>query len=261
LNKIRRYLFIFIATTIATSSALAQERVFVFAPPDSLSYARGVFTSHARLADGQVGLVDTVKSFYQDQYIKSPIGYDLRSVPDSIVATRDGKPLDSPIADAMSRTPYTLVLDDDGHALSAQGFDKLIDNLEVEDSTLLAEIRANTNDRAMSAKMATEWNSVIDPLVGQKVSIGAISHIQETFRYGAMTTLEFFTSVEVSDTFMVDGALCARVFLHSDSDLSRLAERRNISTEEMMKSFGVTAEELPQGTTAAASMRVGRISQ
>lgn len=245
-------------TLVALSGTLlAEDQLFTFAPQDSLSFEQQVYTQHIRSADDQRGLVDSTKAFYQRQFVRSPIGYDLVTVPDSIITNRNGDPIDSPISRAMAKTSFRMVLDDEGHCLSIEGYEKLEANMIVDDSSLVKTLKQNLNPRAMAMKEAGEWNSIIDPIVGVKLEVGLLAHLQETFQIGASSSIDLFTLIECVDTFQVDGALCARIYIHSDSDFSRLAERRKVTPEQLLADFAL--ETMPAKPVGSGAMRVLQI--
>ena len=147
-----------------------------------------------------------------------------------------------------------MVLDDDGHCLSIEGYDKLEKNLTVDDSSLVEKLKQNLNPRAMALKEAGEWNSIIDPIVGVKLEVGILMYVLEAFQIGAANSVDLFTLIECTDTFQVDGALCARIYIHSDSDFSRLAQRRKVTSEQLQADF--TLEQMPVTPKGTGAMRV-----
>lgn len=253
--RIKNCLALAITVLLVLAATLsAGEQIFTFAPSDSFSFEQHVYTEHVRSADNQQGLVDSIKAFYQKQFVRSPIGYDLVTVPDSIITNRNGKPIDSPISRAMAKTTSRMVLDDDGHCLSIEGYDKLEDNLSVDDSSLIVTIKQNLNPQAMGMKEAGEWNSLIDPLVGVKLALGDLMYVKEAFRVGAASSIDLYTLIECVDTFRVDSVLCARVYIHSDSDFLRLATRRKVTSEQLLADF--TLDTMPVTPVGTRAMRV-----
>jgi hypothetical protein len=240
--------------TLAVGNLMAADIHFTFAPDDSMIVHESIFTEHIRTADGVQGLVDSTKAYYHRQFVASPVGFDLISIPDSVISSRDGKPLDNPISDAVARTTLRLILDDDGHCMSIEGLDQLEKNLIIDDTSLAATMRKNLNPRGMGMKEAGEWNAIIDPLVNVKLELGDLMYAEEEFQVGAAASLKLYTITECVDTFRVGGALCARIFMHSDSDFLRLAQRRNKSTDDLLKDFGY--DKKPSVPTQASVMRV-----
>ena len=253
---ITRKCFVLIITILIVMAGIASasEQIFTFAPPVSKSFEQHVYTIHARFADDQKGLTDSTKAFYHMEYVPSPIGFDLVSVPDSIMTIRNGQPIDNPISAAMAKTTSRMVLDDTGHCLSIEGYDKLTGNLVVDDSSLYEEIVQNLNPEAIAVKESGEWNSLIDPLVGVSAEIGNIANLQGSFRVGINRSIELFTQIECVDTFRVDGIFCARVYFHSDSDFERLAERRKVIPEKLKADFDY--DELPAKSDQVDAMRI-----
>jgi len=218
---------------LIAGSAVAEPVHFTFDPADSLTCTGITVTARTRFVDSDQGPIDSIRIYNQMLYTHTDSGYEVLSSPDSITITRNGVRIADLVTSVLGHTPITYVLDSTGQAKSVRGYEKVLDEVLSENSQLSDNMRRALNVDMLSAGALTEWDSRVGSMIGMELRLGETAHSIEEHVTPDGRSMPFYQIMQITDTFKVDGQLCARMFRLADTDFDRLANNLKMTSDSL----------------------------
>jgi hypothetical protein len=213
---------------------------FTFNPPDSMSFYSTTVSTRYRVTNGETGPVDTTEVASDHILRKVDSGWTLSTLPESVASSRSGEDADNPIMEAVGMSTVTLHLNAAGEALSADGFDGLLDRIDsLADSATAAAARRALDPQQLAASQVTEWNSRIMLLTQLSMDVGDISYEQAVHELPRIGRLQFFTATEFVDTSRINGRLAGEVRITSHSDPEGFGSLVGLTLKEVQNEFNI----------------------
>ncbi len=196
---------------------------FTFQPPDSLVFVGQILSERIRSFQGTTA-VDTTRIFNRHTLSQVGSGYELTTITDSTLMSRDGNTVEDPFAGLFNRITVVHVIDSLGRAVEIRGYDSLFQMIDAQfEPEMAAGLRQVINPEMLSAGEMDEWNSSVGELIGVELEPGQpiLSSDEITLPSGAVLTL--FKAMELVDTATLDSVPCARVRIVVHSNPGELA--------------------------------------
>lgn len=213
---------------------------FTFHPPDSMEFSSSTTSIRYRTTNGETGPVDTTEVVSDHILTKVDSGWTLSTLPESVASSRSGEEADNPIMEAVGMSTVTLHLDPGGRAVSAEGFDGLLDRIDsLADSATAAAARRALDPQELAASQVTEWNSRIVLLTQLSMDVGDVSYEQAVHELPRIGRLQFFTATEFVDTSRIDGRLAGEVKITSHSDPAGFGDLVGLTLKEVQVEFNI----------------------
>jgi hypothetical protein len=216
---------------------------FTFNPADSLDYTGVTVTARSGFVDSTRLPVDTIRTINHILFTREGNSFHVLSSPESIVVSRNGKVVNDPVTSVLAHTPITYTIDSTGQAVSVKGYSGVAGEVTAGMGQAPEDVKQALSEEMLNAGALTDWDSRIGSVAGLPVVIGNIAFTHDTQVMGNGTHLPVYNVTRVTDTFRVDGKLCARVYRYTDSDLSKLAKKVGTTDEELKKDMKLSAEE------------------
>lgn len=235
-------------------SAVAEPIHFTFNPSDSLSCTGVTVTARTRFVDGTQGPIDSIRVYNQLTFTRADSGYEVLSSPDSITITRNGVRIADLVTGILGRTPITYILDSTGQAKAVRGFERVLDEVSRENGQLSDNMRRALNADMLGAGALTEWDSRVGSMIGMELRVGETAHSIEEHVTPDGRSLPFYQIMQITDTFQVDGQLCARMFRLADTDFGRLANKLKMTTDSLKHIMNIPSDKkiAPPDDTASS---------
>lgn len=239
-----RYSFLLtVLLLILTATAAVARIVFVFNPPD-IRYSTETTRSQYRIIDSRrSGAVETTVA--ADHELKATtLGYTVSSTPTVFMARQNGELVDNAPAEVLGTVPYVLVLDGDGVALEAKGFERLPMMVDSAlDSTIAAAVMQRVDPKQMAMFPVSEWNGRNGFRSTSEGEVGEMIYDQSDYELPGGPSMEYFTAKQIVDTLRIDGQLCARLVITADSNPDSLAGTLGLSIDKVKAAFALTDDQ------------------
>jgi hypothetical protein len=229
--------------TVLFTQADAATLKFTFNPADSLDYTGVTVTARASFVDSTQGPMDTIRTTSHLLFTREGSTFHVLSSPESIVVSRNGKIVNDPVTAVLAHTPITYTIDSTGQAVSVTGYGGVVGEVTAGMAQAPEDVKRALSEEMLNAGALTDWDARVGSLVGLPVTLGDISFTHDTQIMGNGARLAVYTVARVTDTFRVDGKLCARVYRYSDTDIARLAKTIDVTEEALQKEMKLSPEE------------------
>lgn len=158
----------------AHSADIAETVTFRFSPPDGISYVETVVLTRTLEAGAAPQQTDLQKGEARVRYDKTADGWTVTGTPISMSMESDGKPIQSPVIDALQGVVAVYRLDPQGNLLSVQGYEGLAEKVSKGLSPEEAQALAKSLDpESVLAREKAEWKSRIGDYSGKTFEIGS----------------------------------------------------------------------------------------
>lgn len=162
------------AAQSAESAETAETVTFRFSPPDGISYVETVVLTRTLEAGAAPSRTDLRKGQARVRYDKTADGWTVTGTPISMSLETDGKPIQSPLLEALKGVVATYRLDSQGNLLSVHGYEGLLEKvskgLPPEEAQALAKA---FDPESILAREKAEWSSRIGNFIGKTFEIGS----------------------------------------------------------------------------------------
>ena len=220
--------------TILNSNALADD-TFRFNPPDGTTFAQTVKTSKSSSMGPMMGRSEDGELVTKYTITKTAEGYRMVGRQVSHTMTRDGNKTSNPVVDILKEVVITTNLDNDGRAVSVEGYDKFIqkmnENLPPEALQMAASM---FNEEAMAKKAIAEWNGRIGDLAGRSCKVGETWTSTDEYEMPGGSPMKFYTAFKIMEKVNRNGHDCVRIEFFYNSDPAALTEFIDLTVGEIM---------------------------
>jgi hypothetical protein len=226
--------------SLAMTGVVYADNLLQFNPPESLQVKA---TSHTVRVESRNGskVVDTTDSESEGHIVKTSSGWTLTNKVASVHLAPGTDQLKKTLIDLLIGTETSLYINPQGKALSASGYDELLARLDSGVQTpIKSAIRQVFTPKALAARDLNDWNIRVEGLVGRPLKIGRIETRQSDGPSDGGPKFSLLSATVFEDTIRLDGALCLKVGIFSDTDPARLAEALHKSVPEVMALFQLT---------------------
>ena len=233
-----KVILLFFSLTVAGS--VYADNILQFNPPESLSVKA---TSHTVRVESRNGLkvTDTTDSEADGHIVKTASGWTLTSRVKSVHLAPGADQLKKTLTDLLIGTETSLYINRQGKALNASGYDAMLARLDSGIQTpIKSAIRQVFTPKALAARDLTDWNLRVGDLVGRPLKIGRIETRKADGPTDGGPKFSLLSATVIEDTVRLDGALCLKVGIFSDTDPARLAVELHKSVPELIALFQLT---------------------
>lgn len=213
---------------------------FTYQPPDSLSFEGRIVSERIRSYGGQTA-VDTTRVFNRHTLSHVGSGYELTTITDSTVMSRDGVPLGDPFAGLFNKITVVHEIDSTGRAVDVRGYDSLFQLIDEQfDPQAAAGLRQAINPEMLRSGELDEWNSSVGEIAGLELTAGQPVLESDEIMLPSGGPMSLFKAVELIDTTTLDSVACARVRIVVHSNPGDLAVILGESKESMYEQYELT---------------------
>ncbi len=229
LKKISPVIVFSLCFCVSTVAAQAAEKVsFSFNPEDGITFFQILTTTRERDTGGAGRQVDEAVSKTKITMNRTDTGWDVVTEPVSTVMKRDGREIENPFVDVLSKLTVTYKLDPEGHILDIEGYEAVVDALKSQFPPPLGQQFAKTmNSGILKEKATSEWNSSVGDFVGKTVQIGDIWSAAVPYTLPDGSVLEYNVMTKFQALEPCAQTQCVRieqVSANEDADLSFVNE-------------------------------------
>ena len=224
------------------SNAVAEPIRFTFNPADSLTCTGRIVTVRTSLVDDIQGPTDTITIANHLLFTRTGTGYELLSTPDSITVTRDGQRLDDPVTSVLAHTPITYVLDSNGQAVTVRGFENVLAEVSADGKQLPENLQKALDVSMLNAGALTEWDTRVGSMVGMELRVGKTAHSVKEHVLPDGRRFPLYQVMKITDTFQVNGHLCARLYRIADTDIARMADKLSMTLDSLKRIMKVPSD-------------------
>jgi len=218
----------FIGLLSVTSPAAVPAKILAFNPPDSVAFVARTVTSRTRSADTLAPLVDSTFITTNYSLTRSANGFLMTGTQVSTDYTRNGQKVENDISRLSSNITVTTELSRTGVATAVRGYEVLFARIDsLPDRKTADALKQVFSPQALASKEVNEWNSKMSHVIDKALKLGIDKHDTTSMSVGDGRTLRFYSVAEFADTLRVDGQLCLRVRIASDTDPAQLAYNLN----------------------------------
>ncbi len=218
----------FVGLLSATVTAAVPTKILSFNPPDSVSFVARAVTARTRLVDTLPPVVDS--TFITTDYVirRTTDGFVVTGSQISTEYTRNGQKLENDISRLSSNITITTELTRSGVATAVRGYEVLFARIDsLPDKTTADALKQVFSPTALASKDVNEWNGKMSHVVDKAFKLGIDKHDTTSMSVGNGGSLRFYSVSEFTDTLRIDGQLCVRVRIASDTDPVQLAKNLN----------------------------------
>ncbi|MCP4569703.1 MAG: hypothetical protein GY841_19155, partial [FCB group bacterium] len=182
--------------------------------------------------------VDTTRVFNRHTLSKVGDRYEMTTVTDSTVMSRDGARLADPFAGLFNQVTVVHVIDTLGRAVEVRGYDSLFKMIDDRfEPQMAAGLRSVIDPEMLTAGELDEWNSSLGELVDLELSAGEPVLTSDAITLPSGINVRLFQAVELIDTATLEGVPCARVQVVVHSNPAELAAMIGQSNESVVGYF------------------------
>lgn len=203
---------------VARSAESAETVTFRFAPPDGITYLESVVLTRTLEVQGAAQRTDLQKGQARVRIDRTPDGWTVTGTPVSMSVETDGKPVESPLLDAMKEVVAVYRLDPQGSFLSVQGYEGLLD--KVAKSLPAEEVKALEkvlDPASLAAREKTEWSARIGDFAGRTFALGSSWDSEAPFALPSGGEVRLRTRTELAERTRCGGGDCVRLRFRYDS--------------------------------------------
>lgn len=158
----------------AETAKTAETVTFRFSPPDGITYVESVLLARVLEAQDAPRQTELQRGDARVRYDKTANGWTVTGTPISMSIEKDGKPIESPILEALKGAVAIYRLDLQGNLLSVQGYEGLAEKVSKGLSPEEAQALAKTLDpESILEREKAEWKSRIGDYTGKTFEIGS----------------------------------------------------------------------------------------
>ena len=212
-----------------------------FQPPDSLTYHGSVVSERILIRDAD-STTDSTIMFSSHVIVQDGNQWLLTSTTDSIRVLRDGVEKSDPLTALYPGIDFVLTIDSAGEGIDLTGFEEV---LRRADSALepgvAQQLRRTLRPDLMERRELNEWNGRVARFANQEVAVGEIQYDTSSLAMPNGESLTYYRAAKLTSTETIDGTLCAHFSVVADNDPNTLAERLEVTPEEVYTKFGIDA--------------------
>jgi hypothetical protein len=234
---IKLFLFFF---SLLPSAAIGGSNLLKFNPPDAESLKVSTRTVRTEIRNGQ-SLVDTTVSQAEGRIVKTATGWTVTTRVTSLRTAPGTDSLKKTLSDLLIGTETSLYINTQGTAQSASGYDAMLARLDSGiQSPMKSAIRQVFTPEALAAREQSDWNMRVGAMVGRPFTIGHIETRQSDNGDESGPKLPLLSATVIEDTIRLDGVVCLKVGIYSDSDPARIAAALRKTVPETIALFHLT---------------------
>lgn len=219
---------------------------FTFAPPAGTAYVQAVESTRRKHFDGLGSQTDQMKSETEIAIEPTESGYEVVSKTLSVRTTRDGAPVEDPVASLMKEAVVRTFVDGSGVIQRIEGFGGLAEKVAERVPAEVAQaLSAALSEDALVARETAEWSGRITDFAGAEVEVGEVFEVEVPFTLPNGSEIVYDLRTWVSGYEPCEAGRCVRIELRYDSDASNL--------EDYLESSGKALSGLVDGLSFSAS--------
>jgi hypothetical protein len=146
---------------------------FRFHPPDGTTFVQTLVMTRTTQIGPSMRRTDVTTTRTRVTIRKSPQGYTLVATPISATMTRDGRPVGSPVLEALSKLTVTYEIDAKGKIAAIRGYENVAQALRASLPPETAATMARTlTPEALVRREKSEWDGRVGRYVGRSAGAG-----------------------------------------------------------------------------------------
>jgi hypothetical protein len=225
---------------------------------DDSRFTQRVTTTRTKDLGGGDARVDESKTETGVQVRRTESGYLVSATPMSAEMTRDGRPIENPIANALQQIEMSYRLDEEGRLVEITGVEEAVDRIM---SSLPEEARQAVsgliNAEMLIARETTEWNGRIGDFIGATVTTGDTWSWEAPFTLPNGEEIPFHTVIAFEKILPCGSCSCLEVVTSYSSDATAMANLASETVSKIVESAGEGTEVAnASGTIEGVSRRV-----
>jgi len=225
------------------TDALAGDDVFSFNPGSGTIFTQTLKTTKSMNMGGMMGRSEEGELITKYSVSKTEEGYSFVSDPVSHVLTMDGNRVENPVLDVLTEVVITINTDNDGLAVSVDGYDKFIEKMrESMPPEAMQSFSSMFNEENMQKKSMDEWNERIVGIVGRKIKVGDSWVSTSKYDLPGGNTLNSYSAFKISEKLEYGGHDCVKIEFIYNTDAEKLSEFVGKSVGEIIDDLGTDYE-------------------
>lgn len=202
-----------------------EDIVFTFSPKNGTTYIQKLtITREKQLGPAGTQLEESV-STTKVMMKQTDEGWDVIGEPIKAVMKRNGKIINNPIVDILSKVTVIYKLDKEGNLIDIEGLEKVIESVNVQfPPQLTKQLEPILNPEYLKQKEASEYNGRIGDYLGKTVSKGEVWEYDVPFTLPNGTNLTYRIKTHFLEMLSCDKSKCIKIEQVYASDAEGVAD-------------------------------------
>jgi len=235
-NIIKGCFIILILAAATTRPVIAAKIKFLFNPPDSISYTQNLITTQVQKVGQDFTQTSVTESSATITILKTPQGYILRTIVESMKMSRNGKELANPLSNLMRNLVISYHLDSNGKVIRISGINEFVEifkqSMPPEAARSLSGV---INKEALEAKAMAEWEGQGRKFIGRTVEIGEVIIDTSDYTLPGGETISYYNSTKFSKIVKCRDADCVVIDFNYNTNSDALLKTTEILASEISR--------------------------